>query len=103
MQDFARTYQQRAHQTQRSGPVPGSLPDVALIDDLQRRSTKFNEALARIKDVVITQQTALAQQAQARQYNDANDYEHGDQGGVNDDIKSQGFAGGDSKKRRGVS
>lgn len=70
---------------------------------MQRRSTKFSEALARIKDVVITQQTAMAQQAQARQYNDANDYEHSEQNGIADDIKSQGFAGGDSKKRRGVS
>ncbi|KAL9074270.1 MAG: hypothetical protein Q9157_004459 [Trypethelium eluteriae] len=103
LQDFARTYQQRAHQTQRSGPVAGSLPEIPMIEDMQRRSSKFNEALARIKDVVITQQTALAQQVQARQYNDANEYEHADQNGVGDDLKHQGFAGGDSKKRRGVS
>ncbi|KAI9694836.1 MAG: hypothetical protein M1822_000452 [Bathelium mastoideum] len=103
LQDFARTYQQRSHQTQRSGPVPGSLPDIPMIEEMQRRSAKFNEALARIKDVVIAQQTALAQQAQARQPYDTNEYEHGDPNGISDDMKGQGFAGGDSKKRRGVS
>ena len=70
---------------------------------MQRRSAKFGEALARIREVVVAQQTALAQQAQARQHYDANEYEHGDPNGISEDMKSQGFAGGDSKKRRGVS
>ncbi|KAI9710728.1 MAG: hypothetical protein M1820_002561 [Bogoriella megaspora] len=98
--DFARTYQQRAHQTQRSGPVPGSLPELGAIEDLARRSAKLTEAWNRIKDVVVAQEAARAQQAQARQYSDPNEYENAESNGLSDDLKGQGYAGGDSKKPR---
>jgi hypothetical protein len=73
------------------------------VDDLARRSAKLAEYWSKIREVSVAHQTAMAQEAQARQYNDSNDYEHNEQNGVGEELKGQGgFAGGDSKKRRGV-
>ncbi|KAK5001304.1 hypothetical protein LTR60_007421, partial [Cryomyces antarcticus] len=61
------------------------------------------EFLARIRDVVVTRQAALAEQAQDRQFKGANDYDSEDANGYADDSRTGGFAGSDTKKRRGVS
>ncbi|EON69122.1 hypothetical protein W97_08308 [Coniosporium apollinis CBS 100218] len=99
--DFTRHYQQRAHQTQRSGPVPGSMPNVAEVDELLDHSARIEESLRRIRDVVVTHQVAMAEQAQDPRCRPGS-YESGDPNSFNDDSKGAGgFAGPDSKKRRG--
>lgn len=58
------------------------------------------ENLTRLREVIIAQQTALSEQRArlARGSHLEDDYR-----GLSDDYKGGGFAGGDSKKRRGVS
>ena len=73
------------------------------MEDLVRQSSRVTDALARIRDVIINQQNALAaEQAQNRAYKaDAYDDESNL---YSDDFKgSGGFAGAEAKKRRGVS
>lgn len=100
--NFSREHSVRAHRTNRSESIIGTLPPLTEIDDmllLQRRST---DALARIRNVVVNQQHALAQQeAQQQTFRPENPY-GGDRVPVyREEFKGGGFAGGDHKKRRG--
>jgi hypothetical protein len=71
------------------------------VDDALRQATRVTENLTRIKDAVIAQQNALAEQ-RARAVK--GDYYEDDYNGLHDDSKGNGgFVGGDAKKRRGVS
>lgn len=97
--DFAQRFAQRAHDSQRSGLPLESLPSVQEVDDILRQSARVTEALSRIRDIIITQQHALAeQQARAFKGEPFDD----DLNGFHDDFKGGGFSGGDAKKRRGV-
>lgn len=75
------------------------MPSVQEVDDVLRESSRVTEALSRIREVIVTQQHALAEQ-QARAFN-GEPYED-DLNGFHDDFKGGGFSGGDAKKRRGV-
>lgn len=83
--------------------MPGSMPNVAEVDELLDHSARIEESLRRIRDVVVTHQVAMAEQAQDLRCRPGS-YESGDPNSFNDDSKGAGgFAGPDSKKRRGVS
>ena len=70
------------------------------VDDALRQSQRTVENLNRIKEVVVAQQHALAEQ-RARLVK--GDYYEDDYSGLHEDYKgSGGFSGGDAKKRRGV-
>ncbi|PYI06030.1 sexual development transcription factor NsdD [Aspergillus sclerotiicarbonarius CBS 121057] len=101
--DFSRIYAARAHQTQRSGPVLGSLPSLHEVEEMLSLQRRNQDALMRIRTAVLNQEHALAEQMAQRKAFKA--------GGVHDDVHmamyqeeykgSGGFAGADSKKRRG--
>lgn len=77
------------------------MPDLQEVEDALRQSARVAESLARIKDAVIAQQNALAEQ-KARAVK--GDYYEDDYNGLHDDYKGNGgFVGSDAKKRRGVS
>jgi hypothetical protein len=104
--EFSKLYATRAYQTQRSGPVWGSLPSLQEIDEILQVQQHNKEALLKIRDAVINQEQALANQhAQQQLYK--SDHHHGDEdhtGVYQEDFKGGGgFAGADAKKRRGVS
>ncbi|KAL8672369.1 MAG: hypothetical protein Q9168_003165 [Polycauliona sp. 1 TL-2023] len=100
--EFSRHYGARAHQTQRSGPVPGSVPSVAECDEIMSYQKRVLDSMQNIKEVIIAQQQALAEQR---------NYEHSykpasepDDDGASFHEKLEGaggFAGADAKKRRG--
>ncbi|KAL8759107.1 MAG: hypothetical protein Q9199_000989 [Rusavskia elegans] len=100
--EFSRHYGLRAHQTQRSGPIPGSMPSVAECDEMMSYQKRVLDSMQSIKEVIIAQQQALA---------DQRSYEHNykpaieaDEDGASFHEKlegSGGFAGADAKKRRG--
>ncbi|KAL8650829.1 MAG: hypothetical protein Q9210_003598, partial [Variospora velana] len=100
--DFCKHYGSRAHQTQRSGPVPGSMPTLAECDDLMGYQKRVLDSMQRIKEVIVAQQHALAEQK-----NYENSYkpsaEPDDDGGTYHDKTEGGggFAGAEAKKRRG--
>lgn len=83
--------------------LPNSLPNMAEVDEMLRRQTRVVEALNRIKDVVITQQHALAEQRNRDEANKVSSDFGEDGSGYSDKADGAGgFAGPDSKKRRGV-
>ena len=81
--------------------MPESLPSLPELDDLMRQSGRVVDALGRIKEAVIAQQHALAQE-QARALKREH-YEDDLTGFPGEFKENGGFSPGDSKKRRGVS
>jgi hypothetical protein len=105
MIEFAQYYGQRAHQTQRTGPVPGSLPTVRELDDYTTLARNVQESLFRIREMALAQQTALEAQSQRPPYKDVNGYDTGPQPAqiYPDGDQKPGFGGNDlTKKRRTV-
>lgn len=103
--EFSRLFGTRAHQTHRSGPVPGSLPSLTECDEIIRQQTKVLDAMSRIRDVICKQQQALVEQRNYDQQNfkaapsEADDIESNSY--IDKLEGSGGFAGADAKKRRG--
>lgn len=97
--EFSRVWAQRYHQSNRSGYYQDSLPSVHEIEDMLQKSSRITDNLRRIREVMVAQQHALsehrARMARGSQMED-------DYNGMPDEYKGGGFAGGDSKKRRGV-
>lgn len=100
--EFSKHFGVKAHQTQRSGPLPGSIPTLENIEDLLQKSQKIQDALTRIKEVVITQNVAFAEQQKGPNQQMVNGYGPEPNGyQPPDETKAGGFAGPDPKKRRG--
>ncbi|KAJ6157629.1 Zinc finger NHR/GATA-type [Penicillium chermesinum] len=99
--EFSRHYAALAHQTQRSGPVMGSLPTLNEVEDILHMQRRNQDALIRIRTAVVNQEQAMAEQMAQRKAYKPED-EHMVSPLYQDDFKGTGgFAGADSKKRRG--
>ncbi|KAJ5793530.1 Zinc finger NHR/GATA-type [Penicillium paradoxum] len=97
--DFSRHYAARAHQTQRSGPILGSLPSLSEVEDMLHMQRRNQDALIRIRSAVVNQEQALAEQMAQRKAFKPED-EH--MAMYQEEYKGTGgFAGADPKKRRG--
>ncbi|KAL8949972.1 MAG: hypothetical protein Q9222_003966 [Ikaeria aurantiellina] len=101
--DFSRLYRSQAHQTQRSGPVPGSMPSLAECDEMINYQKRVLDSMHSIKEVIIAQQHALAEQRNyENNYKVSNKIED-DGASFHEKMEgSGGFAGAEAKKRRGV-
>ncbi|OKL63582.1 hypothetical protein UA08_01489 [Talaromyces atroroseus] len=101
--DFSRHYATLAHQNQRSGPILGTLPSVHELDDVIQQHQRTHEAFMRIRNAVLSQEHALAEQrVQQRNNKVENGYDDERSGLYQDGFKSpSGFTAGDAKKRRG--
>ena len=98
--EFAQHWSQVNHQT-RPGYLLEPLPDLAELDEALRQAQRTLEGLARLKDAAVSQQHALAEQRARAGRREVPDDEPP---GLPEDYKGTGgFAGGDAKKRRGVS
>ncbi|EEH06984.1 conserved hypothetical protein [Histoplasma capsulatum G186AR] len=103
--EFARHFGAKAHQSNRSGPVVGLIPQLSEIDDIAQTIRRTSDALARIRGLAVEQALAdqqVEQRAQRQAYK-ANGARNEEQATpYREDYKSGGgFAGGDTKKRRG--
>ncbi|KAL8718055.1 MAG: hypothetical protein Q9225_004776 [Loekoesia sp. 1 TL-2023] len=87
---------------ERSGPIPGSLPSLPECDEMMGFQKRVLDSMQRIKEVIIAQQHALAEQRNYEKYRPPSE---ADEDGASFHDKSEGsggFAGADPKKRRGV-
>ncbi|KAL8694777.1 MAG: hypothetical protein Q9218_000623 [Villophora microphyllina] len=101
--DFSRHYGSRAHQTQRSGPIPGSIPTLAECDEMLNYQKRVLDSMQRIKEIILAQQQALAEQRNYESHYKPSSEADEDGTSFNDKLEgSGGFAGADAKKRRGV-
>ena len=102
--EFARHYGTTSHQTQRSGPTPGSMPTILECDEILRQQTRVLQSIGRIKEVILKQQQALADQKKFDQQNFKSSPDGTEQDThhfANQGEGAGGFAGPDAKKRRG--
>lgn len=101
MLDFSRSYGARLHQTQRSGPLPGTLPAITEVDELMNKSRYTLDALSRLREVLVAQQAAYIQQAQEQRLHAESDAKRNDSVHHLEHVKDDGFNGPEPKKRRG--
>ncbi|KMK59980.1 GATA-type sexual development transcription factor NsdD [Aspergillus fumigatus Z5] len=101
--DFSRHYATRAHQTQRSGPMLGTLPPLHEIEDMINLQRRNQDALMRLRTAVLNQEHALAEQmAQRKAFSAGGVHDSDHMAMYQEEFKgSGGFAGPDTKKRRG--
>ena len=104
--EFSKVHRQRAHENQRIGMTPQSIPRLEDIDDMIKQGERVQISLQRMRDVVFNhQQASMAEPPRGEaHYRRANGYDHEMSGNYGEDMKSSGgFAGGDNKTRkRGV-
>jgi glutamate--cysteine ligase catalytic subunit len=104
--DFSKEYRQRAHQNQRIGMTPQSMPRLEEVDDMLKHSERISISLHRMREVVFNHhQASMVEPPQDARYQRINGYDHEAQSNYGDDVKGAGsFTGSDAKKqRRGVS
>ncbi|KAL4809957.1 hypothetical protein BDV18DRAFT_51054 [Aspergillus unguis] len=99
--DFSRHYANRAHQS-RAGSTMGALPSLHEVEEMLNIHRRNHDALMRIRTVVYNQEHAMAEQMAQRKVFKL-DGMHGDDrmAMYQEDFKSSGGFGPDSKKRRG--
>lgn len=102
MLEFSRQCGARLHQSQRSEPTPGNLPQLQEIDHLMEKSRRQLDCYAKMREFIIAQQTAYFHQAQEQQSR-AQEGVKRDSVHQSEESKAGGFAGAEAKKRRGVS
>lgn len=97
--DFSDYYRNKAHNTQRTGPLPGTTPHVQQIDDMMKHGSRVQQSLNSLREIVTTQQAEMAQQTREKEAKRLAAESH-----LQDETNGAGgYAGSDPKKRRGVS
>ena len=104
--EFSKVYRHRAHENQRIGMTPQSIPRLEDIDEMVKQGERIQMSLQRMRDVVFNHhQASIAEPPHEAHYRRVNGYGHETSSNYGDDMKTGGgFAGGDNKTRkRGVS
>lgn len=88
----------------RTGPSLRSMPQIPDVDDMMKQCGRVQESLSSLRERIEIQQAELAEQSKRET---AERMAHGrsfeEPVVAREESKIGGFAGGDSKKRRGVS
>lgn len=100
--EFSQVYRQRAHENQRIGMTPQSIPRLEDIDSMIKQGERVQISLQRMRDVVFNhQQASLIEPPREAHYRRVNGYDHETSSNYGDDMKSNGgFAGADNKTRK---
>ncbi|KAL4783180.1 hypothetical protein BJX76DRAFT_358230 [Aspergillus varians] len=99
--EFSRHYANKAHQS-RSGSVMRSLPSLQEVEEMLNIQRRNHDALMRIRTAVFNQEHAMAEQmAQRKAFKLGGVHDDDRMAMYQEDFKGSGFAGPDSKKRRG--
>ncbi|KAF2470142.1 GCS-domain-containing protein [Lindgomyces ingoldianus] len=101
--DFSKIYRQRAHENQRIGMTPQSMPGLEELDEMLKQGEKIQISLQRMREVVFNHQQAnIFEPPQDPRYRQINGYDHEGPNVYHEDTKGGGgFASADPKKRRG--
>ncbi|KAI1598689.1 glutamate-cysteine ligase [Pyrenophora tritici-repentis] len=99
--EFSKIYRQRAHENQRIGLTPQSMPRLEEVDDMLKQSERIHMSLQRMRDVVFNHhQASIVEPPQDPRYRPVNGYDD-NSSNYGDDTKGLGgFAGGDNKTRK---
>jgi hypothetical protein len=102
---FSSTHRNRAHDNQRIGMNPQSMPTLNEVDDMIKQGERIQMSLQRMRDVVLNHHQASMANAPRDPYPPMNGYDHEKVSSYGEESKGStgGFAGGDNKTRkRGV-
>ncbi|KAK6366170.1 hypothetical protein LTR64_008597 [Lithohypha guttulata] len=96
--EFANVWSQRYHQANRTSYVNDGIPGTSEVDEMMRSAQHIMDNLSRLRDAAVMQENAVNEQRAraARGQHPDEEYHH-----LSEDFKTNGFAGGDAKKRRG--
>ncbi|KAL6711415.1 hypothetical protein ACN47E_004349 [Coniothyrium glycines] len=98
--EFSKVYRQRAHENQRIGMTPQSMPRLEEVDEMLKQSERITMSLQRMRDVVYNHhQASIVQPPQESHYRSMNGYDADNASNYGDDTKG-GFANGDNKSRK---
>ncbi|KAI4690208.1 uncharacterized protein J4E84_004392 [Alternaria hordeiaustralica] len=99
--EFSKIYRQRAHENQRIGMTPQSMPRLEEVDDMLKQSERIQMSLQRMRDVVFNhQQASIVEPPQDPRYRPMNGYDDNASNYGDDNKGMGGFAGGDNKTRK---
>lgn len=99
--EFSRAYRQRAHENQRIGMTPQSMPRLEEVEEMLKQGERIQISLQRMRDVVYNHQATIVEPPHDPRYRSMNGYDHDSASNYGDDGKGNGgFANGDSKTRK---
>ncbi|KAF1835541.1 hypothetical protein BDW02DRAFT_281273 [Decorospora gaudefroyi] len=99
--EFSRVYRQRAHENQRIGMTPQSMPRLEEVDDMLKQSERIQMSIQRMREVVFNHhQASVVEPPQDSRYLPMNGYDDNSSNYGDDSKGMGGFAGGDSKTRK---
>ncbi|KAI8943019.1 hypothetical protein NX059_001056 [Plenodomus lindquistii] len=100
--EFSKAYRQRAHENQRIGMTPQSMPRLEEVDEMLKQGERIQMSLQRMRDVVFNHhQASIVEPPPDHRYRSMNGYDPDSASNYGDDSKaSGGFANGDSKTRK---
>ncbi|KAL6166465.1 hypothetical protein ACJQWK_07818 [Exserohilum turcicum] len=99
--EFSKMYRQRAHDNQRIGMTPQSMPRLEEVDEMLKQSERIQMSLQRMRDVVFNHhQASMAEAPQDPRYRPMNGYDESGSGYGDDSKGMGGFAGADNKTRK---
>ena len=107
MMDFSRRYGDRMHQAARTGPSLANLPSIVEVEDMMHKARNQLDSLTKIREVIFTERAAyeqqMADQYQRQRHETSNEYQSSQHAEAYQDMEDAkgGFAGGETKKRRG--
>lgn len=99
--EFAHHYSSRAHQTSRSGPLPGATPNLMELDDMLRHTSDVHGGLMKLREVITAQQAALAERSREQMQKNAANSIMDDHYALDQAHRDGNLNGQDIKKRRG--
>jgi len=99
--EFSKIYRQRAHENQRIGLTPQSMPRLDEVDDMIKQGERIQISLQRMREVVFNHhQASIVEPPQDPRYRPMNGYDD-NASNYGDETKGMGgFAGGDNKTRK---
>ncbi|KAL3422599.1 GATA zinc finger domain-containing protein 10 [Phlyctema vagabunda] len=99
LRSWSAHYGSIAQEQQRTTTIPERMPSLEDCNEMMAHNQKIQGALQWMKETIYQQEHALADQRMREQ--GGKDYDADDMSIYGDDMKSQGFGGSESKKRRG--
>jgi len=100
IQEWSRNYSQIAQEQSRM--MPDRMPSALACDDMIMDMRRVMDALNRLKTIIHAQENELSEQ-RMREHGGKRPGDYDEEMSMyGDDMRSQGYGGSDSKKRRGV-
>ena len=100
---FADIWRERAHHNPRDRPSLHQMPQIPDVDDMLRQSSRVQDSLRCLRDMIAMQHAEVEERSQKERERLHHESAMDEYSVAQEEQKAGGFAGNDTKKRRGVS